>query len=70
MWLVSCRGGGAGGWGQGVLTQGPTRDPKCKLNISSFLTLVHLLECLICTRDVISIVLLLQMVGDWIDRWG
>ena len=30
--LVSCRR-------QGMLTQGPPPDPKCKLNISSFLTL-------------------------------
>ena len=34
-------------------------DPKCKLNISSFLTLSHLLDCLICTRNSVSIVLLL-----------
>ena len=34
-------------------------DPKCKLNISSFLTLSHLLDCLICTRNFVSIVLLL-----------
>ena len=34
-------------------------DPKCKLNISSFLTLSHLLDCLICTRNSVSTVLLL-----------
>ena len=28
-----------------MLTQGPTSDPKCKLNIS-FLTLSHLSDCL------------------------
>ena len=33
-----------------MLTQGPAPDPKCKLNISSFLTLPHLLDCLICPR--------------------
>ena len=33
-------------------------DPKRKLNISSFLTLQHLLDCLICTRNSMSIVLL------------
>ena len=42
-----------------MLTQGPAPDPKCKLNISSFLTLTHLLDCLICTRYSVSIVLLL-----------
>ena len=42
-----------------MLTQGPAPDPKCKLNISSFLTLPHLLDCLICTRNSVSIVLLL-----------
>ena len=51
-WLASCRR-------QGMLTQGPTADPQCKLNISSFVTLPHLLDCLICTRNSISIALLL-----------
>ena len=32
-------------------------DPKCKLNISSFLTHPHLLDSLICTRNSVSIVL-------------
>ena len=41
----------------------------CKLNISSFLTLPHLLDFLICTRNSVSIVLLLSMMGEW-DRWG
>ena len=50
-------------------TQGAAPDPKCKLIISSFLTLLHLLDCLICTRNTMSIVLLLQMMGRW-DRWG
>ena len=62
MWLVSCRR-------EGMLTQGPAPDPKCKLNISAFLTLPHLLDCLICTRNSMSIVLLLQMMGGWV-RWG
>ena len=48
---------------------GPAPDPKCKLIISSFLTLPHLLDCLICTRNAMPIVLLLQMMGGW-DRWG
>ena len=42
-----------------MLTQGPAPDPKCKLNFSSFLTLPHLLVCLICIRNSVSIVLLL-----------
>ena len=42
-----------------MLTQGPAPDPKCKLNISSFLTLSHLLDCLIYTRNSVLILLLL-----------
>ena len=45
-----------------MLTQGPAPDPNSKLNISSFFTLPHLLDCLICTRNSVSIV-------RW-DRWG
>ena len=52
-----------------MLIQGPAPDPKYKLNTSSFLTLPHLSECLICTRNSMSIILLLQMIGEW-DRWG
>ena len=52
VWLVSCRR-------QGMLTQGLVPDPKCMLNISSFLALPHLLDCLICTKNSVSIVLLL-----------
>ena len=52
-----------------MLIQGPAPDPKCKLIMSSFLTLPHLLDCLICTRNVMSVVLLLQMMGAW-DRQG
>ena len=37
MWLVSCRR-------QGILAQPSTPDPKCKLDISSLLTLPHLLD--------------------------
>ena len=61
MWLVSCRR-------QGMLTQGPRPDPKCKLNMWSFLTLPHLLDYLICTRNSMSIVLLLWMMG-WGGGW-
>ena len=62
MWLVSCRR-------QGILFQGLAPDFKCKLNISSFVTLPHLLDCLICTKNSVSIVLLLRMMGGW-NRWG
>ena len=46
-----------------MLSQRVPPDPNCELIISSFLTLSHLLVCLICTRNAMSIVLLLQMVG-------
>ena len=52
-----------------MLTQGPALDPKCRFNISSFLTLPHLSDCLICTRNHMPIVLLLQMMEGW-DMWG
>ena len=51
-------------------TQRPTPDSKCKLIISSFLTLPHLLDCLICTRNAMSVVLLLQMMGGGWDSCG
>ena len=50
-----------------MLTQGPAPDLKCKLNISSFLTLPHLSDCLISTRNYMSNVLLLQMMGGGVD---
>ena len=62
MWLVPCRR-------QKMLTQGSAPDPTCKLIFSSFLTLLHLLDCFICTGNAMSIVLLLQMMRGW-DRWG
>ena len=52
-----------------MLTQGPVPDPKCKFNISLFLTVPHLLDCLICNRNYVSTVLLLSMMGEW-DRCG
>ena len=58
MWLVSCRR-------PGMLIQRPTRDPKCKLNISSFLALLHPLDYFICAKEITIIVLLLQMMGRW-----
>ena len=62
IWLMSCRR-------QWMLTPGSASDPKCKLNISPFLTLPHLLNSLICTNNAMSMVLLLQMKGRW-DCWG
>ena len=50
-----------------ILTQGLAPDPKCKLNISSFISIAHLLDCLLCARNFMSIVLLLQMTGDGIS---
>ena len=52
-----------------MLTQRPAPDPKFKLIISSFLTLPHLFDSLVCTRNAMSIVLLVKMMGGW-DRWG
>ena len=49
-----------------MLTQELAPDLKCNLIISLFLTLPHLFYCRICTGSVISIVLLLQMMGDGI----
>ena len=44
--------------------QGPAPDTKCKLIISSSLTLPYLLDCVVCTRNAMSILLLLQMMGE------
>ena len=49
-----------------MLSQGPAQDPKCNLILSTFLALPHLLDCLLRTRNVMAIVLLLQMMGDGI----
>ena len=51
-----------------MLTQVPTSDPECKSMISMFLTLPHLLYCFICTRNAMSIILLLQMMRGGIGR--
>ena len=55
-----------------MLTHRTVPDPKCKLIISTFLTIPHLLACLICTRNSMSIVLLFQIMGGWhgVGRWG
>ena len=43
----------------------PTPYPKCKLNISSYFRLLHPLDCFICAKDSMIIVLLLKIVeGD------
>ena len=49
-----------------MLIQGPAQDPKCRFNIPSLLALPHLLDCLISTRNSVSIVMLLAMMGDGI----
>ena len=51
-----------------MLTQGPTPDPKCELNISSFLTLPHPLHCPICSKVIMVTLLLLQVMGGW-EGW-
>ena len=62
MWLLSYRR-------QEILTQGSTPDPKCGLNITSFLTLPHRLHCLICAKDIKMIVSLLEVMIEW-EGWG
>ena len=48
-----------------MLTQGVEQDPKFKLNISSFLTLPHLIDGLICTRNCVhSIVIMIDGGGE------
>ena len=54
---------------QRMLSQGPASDPRSKLKISKFLTPPHLLGCLNCTRNALSIVLLLQTI-QICNRWG
>ena len=50
---------------QGMLTQVSTPNPKYKLNISSFPTLLHPSDCIIYATDIIIIVLLMQMMWGW-----
>ena len=45
-----------------MLTERPAADPKCKLNISSFLTLPRPSVCLICANDIMIIVLFLEIM--------
>lgn len=52
-----------------MLTQRFTPDHKCKLVVLSFLTLTYLLDCPICARNLMPLVLLLQMAMGW-GRWG
>ena len=74
-----CLAGGKGWW-----LKGPHQIPvpKSKLNISLFFTLPHLLDCVICSRNFVSIVLLLWLMGgggggegggwggEGVGRWG
>ena len=45
-----------------MLNQGHTPDLECNLNISVFLKLPHPLHYLICNKNIMIIVLLLQMM--------
>ena len=47
-----------------------SRSTVLHLALRIFVALsLFLLDCLICARDAMSIVLFLQMMGGW-DRWG
>ena len=50
-----------------MLTQGPSPDPKCKLNISSFFTLPHLLGFLILPEIMCPLYCYYKYGGGW-DR--
>ena len=52
-----------------MLTPGPGPGFKLKLNISSFLKVVQPLDCHVCVKYIIFIVLSLQMMGEW-EGWG
>ena len=52
-----------------MLTQRPAPDPKCELNVTSFLTLTHPLHCPSCAKDIMVTVLLLQVMWVW-EGWG
>ena len=53
-----------------LTTEVPAPDPKCKLNILSFLSLPYLSDCFICNKETLIIVLLLQIMGNWkIGGW-
>ena len=55
--------------GAGIAESRAASDPKCKLSISSFLTLPYLLDCLICATNIMIFVLLLQMMCAWESLW-
>ena len=59
-----CLAGGRGCW-----LKGSHQNPSVSWIFSSFLTLPHVLDCLICTRNFVTIFLLLWMMRGW-DRWG
>ena len=51
-----------------MLTQGPPPYPKCKCNISSFLTFPHLSDYLIGAMEIMIVVVLLEMMWGW-ESW-
>ena len=52
-----------------MLTQGHAPDTKRKLNISSFPTFPHLLDCLTCTRNV-HFIIINDGIGWDRQEWG
>ena len=51
-------------WDAGDADSRAHKNPKCKLDISSFLTHSPTLDGLICVRNIMVIVLLQKMIGD------
>ena len=52
-----------------MLTYKPTPDLKWKLNLSSFITLPHLLDCLNFYQEFCVHCIPTMMMPGW-DRWG
>ena len=51
-----------------MLSHNPSPNFKCKFNILLFLTLPHRVDCLICAKDIMNIVLLIMIIVKlWLD---
>ena len=82
-WLIVCADViNKCGWclarGRGCWLKGLQQDPKCKLIISSFLTFPYLIHWLICTRNIVLLLQMMEGMGGgpwfisecgWRDRW-